>query len=280
MDGGGIREVAVRAGRLLRVGGREHDRLLGQVRRLQELNDSLGERLVAMEAERAAPPATRPASEDLRYLFVLTYGRSGSTLVQGVLNDIPGYVLRGENGGVLHHLHDVHTRLASARDRFGPAALPAHPWYGVGGYDDAAAYAAIRGLVVDLMLRPGADTRVTGFKEIRWAGLETAAGRDPGAHLDFVRSVFPGARFVVNTRDLERAAVSGFWRDRPDAQAQLRDADTVVRAQAERLGDAAYCVRYDDYVADPGVLAGLFDWLGEPFDRARVEAVLSRRHSY
>ena len=28
--------------------------------------------------------------EDLQYLFVVTYGRSGSTLLMGVLNTLPG----------------------------------------------------------------------------------------------------------------------------------------------------------------------------------------------
>ena len=31
----------------------------------------------------------------------MTYGRSGSTLVQGLLNSIPGYLIRGENSAAL-----------------------------------------------------------------------------------------------------------------------------------------------------------------------------------
>jgi hypothetical protein len=38
-------------------------------------------------------------------------------------------------------------------------------------------------------------------------------------------------------------------------------------------------VHFDDYTADPAVLHGLFDWLGEDFDETRVRAVLGVRHS-
>ena len=31
---------------------------------------------------------------ELRHVFVMTYGRSGSTLLMGILNSIPGWLLR------------------------------------------------------------------------------------------------------------------------------------------------------------------------------------------
>jgi hypothetical protein len=48
----------------------------------------------------------------------------------------------------------------------------------------------------------------------------------------------------------------------------------------DSLGDQAYRVHYDEYVADPMVLRGLFDWLGEEFDERRVRSVMEVRHSY
>jgi hypothetical protein len=52
-----------------------------------------------------------------------------------------------------------------------------------------------------------------------------------------------------------------------------------VRA-TDALGRDAYHVHYDDYVADPAVLRGLFEWLGENFDEDRVREVMLVRHSY
>ena len=85
-------------------------------------------------------------------------------------------------------------------------------------------------------------------------------------------------RFTVS--DLEAVARSKWWARDPDALTKLREMErTFVEAIAD-LGDAAYRVHYDDYVADPGVLRGLFEWLGEDYDEERVRAVMDVRHSY
>jgi len=34
-------------------------------------------------------------------LFIVTYGRSGSTLLQNMINALPGHILRGENANLL-----------------------------------------------------------------------------------------------------------------------------------------------------------------------------------
>ena len=91
--------------------------------------------------------------------------------------------------------------------------------------------------------------------------------------------MFPGARFVVNTRNHEDVLRSGWWTRQTDPAAVLARVESRILALAESLGEAAYRVHYDDYVADPSTLAGLFAWLGEPFDEAAVRVVLDTRHS-
>ena len=210
------------------------------------------------------------------YLFVMTYGRSGSTLLQGLLNALPGYLVRGENRGALRGLYDFHTTCVAEAGHRNPerTARPTMPFFGITGYPEAAALAGIRRLVTETLLRPEPDTRVTGFKEIRWAY------EDLPAYVDFLRAVFPGARFVVNTRDLADVARSKWWAKRDDAADVLGATEARILAVAELLGDAAYRVHYDDYVADPATLRGLHEWLGEPFDLQRVRAVMDVKHSF
>ena len=43
-------------------------------------------------------------SAGMDHVFVMTYGRSGSTLLMGILNSIPGWLLRGENRHAMRHL--------------------------------------------------------------------------------------------------------------------------------------------------------------------------------
>ena len=211
---------------------------------------------------------------DLGYVFVMTYGRSGSTLVQGILNSIPGYLIRGENSAALNHLYAFHQTLLAESERGNLAnrRKVTHPYFGMPDFPPAASLAGIRRLVLDTILRPEPDTRVTGFKEIRWYHEDLAE------YVAFLRQVFPGARFVVNTRNQADVLKSKWWAKKDNSD-YLAGIERRILAVAEGLGDAAYRVHYDNYVADPSVLRGLYAWLGEEFDSDRVRATLGTRHS-
>ena len=211
---------------------------------------------------------------DLSYVFVLTYGRSGSTLLAGILNSIPGYLIRGENRDALHHLYLFHRTLADERARVGQdnGRQRTHPFYGIGDVPLEKSLAGSRALVLDTVLRPKADTRVTGFKEIRWYHP------DLPEYVAWLREVFPGARFLVNTRNHASVLKSGWWAEGDHAEG-LAAVEAGILALADSLGEAAYRVHYDDYVADPAVLRGMFEWLGEPWDEDAVRAVMARKHS-
>lgn len=212
---------------------------------------------------------------ELQHVFVMTYGRSGSTLLMGILNSIPGWLLRGENRHAMRHLYDFHRSGLVEKARVDPAraSQPTHPWFGIESFPEDVSLARIRDLAEATLLRPEPDTRVSGFKEIRWYDEDLAD------YLGFLRQVFPGTRFVLNTRNLEDVAASNYWTHKDDPLGQVQRIEAKMLAAAEGLGDAVHRVHYDDYVADPGALRGLFDWLGEDFDLAAVEAVLATPHS-
>jgi hypothetical protein len=233
------------------------------------------------ELSTSAPPANGAGSEaiqPLNYLFVMTYGRSGSTLVQGLLDSIPGYLIRGENRGAVYRLYQFHRALEDARDQFGEteALTPRDSWYGIDQYSAISALVRMRSMMLDTLLKPQPDTRVIGFKEIRWFY------DDWERYLTFFRELFPGARFVINTRDHNGVANSKWFAKQPkeDVLAKLAGFEAQLDAMAAVLGDAAYRVHYDDYVADPKALAGLFDWLGEPFDVTAVTETMAVKHSF
>ena len=213
---------------------------------------------------------------DLSYVFVMTYGRSGSTLLMGLLNTIPGYLIRGENDDALRFLHDFH-RTCVERSAYWPVERvrrKTDAFYGIGDFPPALSLADIRRLAVDTLLRPKPDTRVTGFKEIRWWRHD-----DLDAYVAWLREVFPGARFLVNTRDHADVLKSKWWAKGGDHSAHLADIERRLLETAGRLGDAAYHVHFDEYVADPAVLAPMFAWLGEEYDEAEVRATMDRKHS-
>lgn len=211
---------------------------------------------------------------DLQYVFIVTYGRSGSTLLQGILNSIPGYLIRGENDGALEWLTEPILKLDRRAEVFN-GDTPTSSWYGLKGYRHDEATAGVREYLLDVLLKPKKSTRVTGFKEIRWWR------RDLLQTLELTREVFPGARFLVNTREVENVIKSKWWakKDPDAARAQVADYEARMDRACAELGDATYRLHYDDWTADPGLFRGMYEWLGESFDRAKVDQVLATPHS-
>ncbi len=245
------------------------------VERLERDNAALRESLERAQAE-IEQYRLQDVPSDLGYLFIVTYGRTGSTLLQGILNAIPGYLIRGENRAMPYRLYRYHRASEVVRqDLARPHALPpTHPFFGIDGYRDDLAFRDMRKLMLDTILRPEPDTRVTGFKEIRWNQ------KDVRRYARFLAKVFPEARFVVNTRDHAAVGQSKWWARNPDVESELQQREDYVFAVKEDMGDRAFHVHYDDYVEDPDRLRELFAWLGEEFDRRRIDDVLARRHSY
>lgn len=210
------------------------------------------------------------------YLFVVTYGRSGSTLLQGILTSTPGFRIRGENGAAVHHLYqsfracEEQRRTYQVRRRLDTT----EPWYGIDEFPSELSRELIRKLVLETIIRPEPGDRVVGFKEIRWYQ------DDLEDFVSFLQDTFPGARFLFNSRCLDDVCRSGWWKEHPDAREHLERIEQRHASLRTGLGEAAFHVRYDEYVADPSTLRALFTWLGEDFDAGRVERVLARHHSY
>lgn len=213
------------------------------------------------------------------YLFIITYGRSGSTLLQGVLNSIPQYCIRGENNGVLQYLRLTHQQTSAANKNFSAIAkTPADAWYGIDGVDTDELLDDLRSFFIKHYIRPPEGTRCMGFKEIRYA--PKMVGR-LGQYVRFMELIFPGAGFIFNARDIETTAASDFWRARKDAIPFL----TAFKKRMEnahntcRHKENSYWINYEDYVKNPEGLKGLFEFLDEPYDQKRIKQVLATPHS-
>jgi len=246
---------------------------------LREINDRLRSRL-SQKGDRGTRRRRQgvplgPSGQPLQFLFVITYGRSGSTLLQGILNSIPGYLIRGENGGVMYYMYQGHSTASRLQRKHGRRMMtPRNAMFGIGEYPKAVGVRELRHYALSTLLRPEKDTRVVGFKEIRWHQ------EDALKFVRFMRTAFPGARIVVNTRNLDEVSRSKWWGERDDSLEYLQDIEAKMLNLMEDLGDSAYRVHYNDYIAAPEKLRGLFDWLGEDFDLDRINSVLAERHSF
>ena len=228
-----------------------------------------------LDEETSVPGSHDSAPADrYGYVFVVTHGRSGSTLLNGILNSIPGYLIRGENQGYLHDLFRAHRGAVSRRRalRKDSPTTPQHPWFGIEDYPPRLAVTRMQALVLDTVLRPEPDSRVLGFKEIRYGQPDVVD------YLGFIRTLFPGARFVFNSRDPAGVLKSDWWADRDPADLTTIRERLAEAEQAHR--EVSYHVHYDDYRDAPEQLEGLFGFLGEPFDVDAVRAVMAVPHSY
>lgn len=215
-----------------------------------------------------------------RHVFIVTYGRSGSTLLQNVLNSIPGYCIRGENNNALYHMARAWEAVAGSEQMRGERIRGEgtgrdHPWFGAELVDPDTLGASLAESFTQQVLRPEPGTRVTGFKEIRFH-LTGAHGE---TYLDFIQRFFPDARFIFNTRDHDGVAKSGWWASMNPAmvKAELEKAEARFKRMQTQLGERAFAVHYDDFAGTPKAFKPLFDFLGEPFDLKAVEEVASRR---
>ncbi|MEZ0468856.1 hypothetical protein C6W91_20050 [Phaeobacter sp. SYSU ZJ3003] len=152
---------------------------------------------------------------------------------------------------------------------------PHQPWYGYQGIDVDALGRHLAESFLRHVLRPEADTRVIGFKEIRWH-------EDPQMFLpmlEFLTRYLPGARFVFNTRDHAEVCRSGWWKtmERAEVIAQLEQAEALYQSAMARFPDRCLKMHYNTYVQGPEAWRALFAFLEVPFDPNLVETVLERK---
>lgn len=215
-----------------------------------------------------------------RYVFVVTYGRSGSTLLQHVLNRMPAYCIRGENANVLPYFAQAGALVQKSEPMggirwTGEITGPGHPWYGAERIDPLHFRRAMADLFVRDILTPPVGSRVLGFKEIRYHTV----GGDKLLPFHYMREIFPDARFIINTRSHTATAQSGWWKSIPfeTVQRELAEAEAFFERIASTFPRVTLKLHYDDYVARPEEFKRLFDFLGEPYDWSIVERSLGER---
>lgn len=223
------------------------------------------------------------------YVFVVTYGRSGSTLTQTVLNSIPGYCIRGENANVTSHiaqlLHSLQhqkavlvrqqrykaRKVGEPRDLADPMGTPRDPWYGAELIEFKRLGRSLFDTFVREMLHLPEGVRVGGFKEIRYVNDL----RFLPQHLGILQEFFPGAKLILQTRAHAEVAKSGWWaqKDPKDLARHLRAADAAFHSYRAGRADCFH-LDYACYRQGAEALRPLFDFLDEPFDAGQVQAVL------
>lgn len=220
--------------------------------------------------------------EDYTYVFVITYARSGSTLLQSLLNSVPGVQIRGENNNALFHMFRTFQAVQQAKALHGKQATARDtPWYGAENLTPASFKRNLLNLFVAGVLKPSDDAKVIGFKEIRHIPFFMSE-TEFNQYCQFILNSFPKAKIIFNSRNPVDVSKSAWLREQPSATVirGVRAADERFRKFAIRAPEMAKRVihlEYDKYIQDDGEIHRLFDFLGFEYDKARVRGVMDKR---
>lgn len=210
---------------------------------------------------------------------MVTYGRTGSTALQAALNTLPGVLIRGENYSALRGLETYMQAIAETADRH-HAKRPRHPWFGSASINPQEILDDQRRHVIEQIFQPKKDTTIVGFKEVRYEPGHFESYEVMVSYLLFLNKLFPGITYIINVREPEAAALSGWWPNHEDPIAALtKSRDWLVEATADLnaiLGkQQAHLLKYEDWQDNPEALIQAFNSMQLPRNDAGVSDALA-----
>lgn len=222
--------------------------------------------------------AERKPWTQYRYVFIVTYGRSGSTLLQSLMNSCPGVQIRGENHNALFHLHRALNSATETR-KFGrhpQTKEPDEPWFGASHVKPVAFEGGVLASFVRNVLAPDPGTDVTGFKEIRY-NRSFISKPQFAPYMDFLLTRFPQAKVVFNSRRASDVAKSAFFAERnsTDIADWVAEADHNFAAYNQG-SDKTIHMQYEDYVEDHRLVHQMLDFLNLNWTAEAVERVFAK----
>ena len=220
----------------------------------------------------------------MEFVFVVTYGRTGSTLLQGMLNALPRTLVRGENGLYVQHLFRAWQAADEIRQRRNgpPSRKPTSAFYGIGALTRKRFVRSARRLLVGGLLgtEDEKDYDRLGFKEVEWHHLTP---EETAPFFDWLDDVCPGAKYVLNTRDVEQAMGSGFWqrRDAEEGKAAIQRVveiqDHLRATRPDRVLETRYeVITGDDKAASDAALTALAEFVVGSCDAALLDTLRSK----
>ena len=212
-------------------------------------------------------------------VLIVTYGRTGSTLLQGLLNSINGCLIRGENHNFCFGLFEAYEAMLNAKNQFdnGNKSLETtHPWYGAALLDEKRYLEDARTLVFNQLNPDALQLQCIGFKEIRYIDRLNRLGE----YLSFLEKLFPNPALITLTRDHNQVMSSGWWQkqDEKKTEARLTEFEKYISRYSENKGNVFH-IDYSDMVNQTKNLKKMFKFIGAPYNKNAVEKVLSTTHS-
>lgn len=212
-------------------------------------------------------------------VMVITYGRSGSTLLQTAMNELDDVCVRGENYLAAAPLYESWRRVTAAQaDQGANYSKPGQPWFGADQFDAEQFGKDLVATFIHNILRPEHDTQWIGFKEIRYNNM----GGSFEGFLDFAFRFFPNLRIIFNLRNWDSVCSSGWFakKDPQEVRAMLAKIEERFASAAARYPERSLTVKYDNLINDAEEYRKVADFLNVPFNKEKMVKVLAKKLSH
>ena len=213
-------------------------------------------------------------------ILIVTYGRSGSTLLQGILNSIEGCLIRGENKNFCFGLYEAYKAIKHSK-KFEEATEVTHAWYGAPFINEEKFLKQASQMTKDLILSNKKDDpkiECYGFKEIRY--YLPPVQKKFEDYLEFLEKIFPNVCFIFNTRNLDDVLKSQWWSklERKNTKQQLLNLENKFTEFCSKH-DNTFQITYENVISKSKNLEKMFDFLGAEYITDQIDKVITVKHS-
>lgn len=222
-----------------------------------------------------------------QHLVIVSYPRSGSTVIQRVLNCAEGTLIKGETIGAINHLAEFVHLVESVRQDVAPLLDIAsdddrNPMYGYGDFNIDVVLDNLRNAFTHGVLGMPENVFRLGWKE-NFISPINLGHRKATQTLQFIQRLLPNTKFVFNVRSPEITAKSAVWKN------QLNPVDTIAEFKnwIETVHDShilgaenTILLEYEKWDGDPDYLRLELARLGIIIPRETVAQVLDEYLSH
>jgi len=186
-----------------------------------------------------APGAT-PDGCERNWLFQVSTGRSGSTSLMTMLNDLPNVYIAGENDGLFESLYALHKSSIRTESRA----------KGKNGVHNAWWHHPVERSKLERIVRTYVESAI-GLKQNQnyaWVGFKEIRFRTDD-ELDYILSLFPCSKVIVNIRrDVVRQHESAFKRSSPISK--LKSHNDMLLKWSTKHRNRVFTLALEDFNLD------------------------------
>lgn len=221
----------------------------------------------------------------MEYLLLITYPRTGSTVLNRVLNASPGHTIRGESVGAINHLCRFVRSLEEVKHNI-PLLFPhldssddRSPIWGADKITLSSVVNSVRNLVVHELLHPEHNTSVVGWKET----MISPVYDDPEFAFDvlmFLRELLPDVRVIFNVRNSADVSKSSFWKYRQEAYWETEKwRKWIIGMHEEQVfgKDKSLLLDYDIWSSNPDILCSQLRRFDVPVNIVDTKTLLQEK---